>query len=60
MNETVHRLVQGAEHLYPHELEQRYPRILNQIVELWDSPRMEAYFLDLMIDTRGDRQGFSR
>lgn len=58
MNEDVLKIIQGAEHLYPHELEKRFSRILNKIVELWDTPQMEAYFLELLVDSRGNRHGF--
>ncbi len=60
MNEMMWKLVQGKDRLYPHELEKQYPRILNKIIEMWDTPQMEAYFLDLMVDKRGDRQGFPK
>lgn len=61
MNETMLNLVQGKEQLYPHELGRQFPRILHKIVELWDTPQMEPYFTELMIDNRGgSRQGFPR
>lgn len=58
MNEKILHLLDQREELYPHALEQNFPRILNHIVELWGSQEAEAYFNDLLIDTRGDRQGF--
>lgn len=45
---------------YPHALEQKYERILDKIDELWDSPEIDSYFSDLIIDTRGGRQGFPK
>lgn len=61
MNETMLKLVHGRKDLYPHELEKRFPRILNRIVELWETPQMDTYFTELMIDTRGgSRQGFPK
>lgn len=61
MNETMLKFVQGRHDLYPHELEKRFQRILNRIVELWETPQMDAYFTELMIDTRGGtRQGFPK
>jgi ankyrin repeat protein len=45
---------------YPHALEQKYERILTKIDELWDTPEIDAYFSDLIIDTRGGRQGFPK
>lgn len=58
MNEKILQLLDNHVELYPHELELHFPRILNRIVELWDSKDAEAYFNDLMIDNRGGRQGF--
>jgi len=44
---------------YPRELARQYPAILNKIVALWTSETIDAYFTDLIMDTRGDqRQGF--
>ncbi|MBI5659101.1 MAG: ankyrin repeat domain-containing protein [Nitrosomonadales bacterium] len=58
MNDTMFGLVMGKDHLYPHALEKQFPRIVYKIVELWDTPQMEAYFTDLMVDKRGGRKGF--
>lgn len=61
MNEAMLKLVHGRNDLYPHELEKKFLRILNRIVELWETPQMDAYFTELMIDTRGGtRQGFPK
>lgn len=44
---------------YPRELARLYPAILNKIVDLWESEAIDAYFSDLILDTRHDqRQGF--
>lgn len=43
---------------YPYALESKYERILLQIVELWETPKVNLYFSDLLIDKRGGRQGF--
>jgi uncharacterized protein len=58
MNEAILKLVQGEKSSYPHELEKQYPRVLGKIVELWDTPQIDAYFVDLLVDKRGGRQGF--
>jgi hypothetical protein len=43
----------------PLVLAQQYPRILNRIVELWKRPlKCDDYLEELIIDKRGDRQGF--
>ena len=48
---------------YPQMLEEKFPHVLEKLVELWDSPDIEAYFADLLQpDGRGggrwDREGF--
>ena len=59
MNNEMLALLYGEESLYPHSLEKHHPRVLEKIVRLWYSPQMENFLLELMVDTRGDRQGFS-
>jgi hypothetical protein len=47
------------EPLQPKELALRYPRIVNQIARYWRLPtQMDKYFQDLLMDARGNRQGF--
>jgi len=42
----------------PHQLPERFPRIMNQIALLWRRPvQLDRYFEELLIDRRGDRQG---
>jgi uncharacterized protein len=61
MNETMWKLVQETDLLYPHNLEQQFPRILHKIIDLWETPQMESYFTELLIDNRGGtRQGFPK
>ncbi|OIP13174.1 MAG: hypothetical protein AUK53_06715 [Betaproteobacteria bacterium CG2_30_59_46] len=44
---------------YPYALEQKFARILNKIVELWDTPEIDDYFGELMVAKRGkEQQGF--
>jgi hypothetical protein len=45
---------------YPRALEERFERILSKIDELWDSPQLQDYFTELIIDKRGGRQGFPK
>jgi len=45
---------------YPHALEDHFDRILSKIDELWDSPEIDHYFSELIIDKRGGRQGFPK
>ena len=49
----------GNGKIYPHLLEEKFPRVFNKILELWQTPHIEAYLQDLLVDKRaGDRQGF--
>lgn len=53
------KLFSLAPERYPQKLESRFPRILNQLLANWDSPHEQEEFLrDLVVDTRGNRQGF--
>lgn len=58
MDEKLLHMLNGRENLYPKKLEQQYPRVLNRILELWYSLEIDDYFTELLVDTRGDRQGF--
>jgi hypothetical protein len=41
------------------ELSVRFPDVLNRIADVWDSPgRAERCFDELLLDSRGTRQGF--
>lgn len=43
----------------PNALALKYPRIANRIAEIWNRPvQCERYLDDLLMDLRGDRQGF--
>jgi hypothetical protein len=43
----------------PIKLSQEFPRIVNTIAMLWNQPlRCDDYLLSLLIDLRGNRQGF--
>lgn len=43
---------------YPEQIEQRFPRILVQIVAQWGKPELDAYLNELMLPDRPGRQGF--
>lgn len=62
MNEKLLHLLDGHEELYPLNLEEKFARVMNRIVDLWDSKEIDDYFNELMIDTRGgaSRQGFPK
>jgi hypothetical protein len=43
----------------PKELASRYPRIVNKIARDWRVPsQLDRYLQELLMDTRGNRQGF--
>lgn len=59
MNEKLAQYLKGYESKYPHQLEAQFGRILDRIVELWESPEMEGYFSNLMFGSgRSNRRGF--
>lgn len=59
MNEQLSSYLAAAPELYPHHLEERFPRLVTKLVSAWDSPeKAAAVFDDLLIDRRGGRQGF--
>jgi ankyrin repeat protein len=61
MNEKLLQLLDGQEEFYPLNLEEKYARVMNRIVELWDTKEIDDYFTELMIDNRGGtRQGFPK
>ena len=59
MNPQLLELFNGKESLYPHHLTTRHPRIIEMIISLCGSPEFDAYLRNLLLDDRGDRQGFS-
>ncbi|MDO8988667.1 MAG: ankyrin repeat domain-containing protein [Sideroxyarcus sp.] len=59
MNPRLLSLLDGKEDLYPQILEERFPRVFNKLLELWQTPHIDVYLQDLMMDKRGgDREGF--
>ncbi len=59
MDEKIHSLFNINSVHYPRELERQYPRILKKIVDLWTSAKVDDYFSELIMNTRGgQRQGF--
>ncbi|MBI3902844.1 MAG: ankyrin repeat domain-containing protein [Nitrosomonadales bacterium] len=58
INPRVALLFKNLPDKHPRTLERDYPHILNRLMQLWAMPEFEPYMHDLMIDKRGDRQGF--
>jgi len=44
---------------YPRHLEVRHPRILERIAQLWGTSQLDGHLQELLIDSRGTRQGFA-
>ena len=59
MNDKMARILSAAQDIYPHRLEAAFPNLVEKIATLWNDPAMESCFTDLMLDQRGNRQGFS-
>ncbi|MBI4807811.1 MAG: ankyrin repeat domain-containing protein [Nitrosomonadales bacterium] len=59
MNPRLLNLLNGDKDLYPTLLETRFPRVFSKLLELWQTPYIDGYLQDLMVDKRGgDRDGF--
>lgn len=58
---TVRWLFAQPKDLLPKTLAREYPRIVNQIADLWEqTDACVKYLDDLLIDHRGTRQGFPK
>jgi hypothetical protein len=59
MNPRLLNLLNGDVDLYPKMLEAKFPRVFNKLLELWQTPHIDEYLDDLMVDKRGGtRAGF--
>lgn len=58
LDEKVEPRKGPVEHLQVRAALEDYPRISARIEQLWGTPDCEAYLNSLVIDTRGNRQGF--
>jgi hypothetical protein len=56
--DTLRWLAQLPREVRPLELFHTYPRIANQLAALGNAAAVSAFVGDLLIDKRGDRQGF--
>lgn len=58
---SVRWLFQLPKEILPKTLAREYPRIINQIADLWENPDACVKYLDaLLMDDRGTRQGFPK
>ena len=63
MSDQLKELMRGHEDKYPQQLVKQFPRIVNQIISLWNTPdEMTAYFEKLLVTDRqrSRRQGFPK
>ncbi len=60
MDQRLLQILDNREQNYPHALEKQFPRVFGRIMELWDSPEIDAYFTDLLVSSRPNRQGFPK
>lgn len=58
MNTALLAILNNNVENYPHALEQQFPRILDKIMSLWDTPDIDNYFAELMVSKRINRLGF--
>ena len=57
-NPRLAKILADRPEKYPYALEQQFPRIVERMMELWGTDAANQYFLDLLVDRRGDRKGF--
>ena len=55
---ALHEMLGKDDAQYPTQIENRFPRILEKLVSLWNKPELDAYLNELMVSERHDRQGF--
>ncbi|MBU0594895.1 MAG: hypothetical protein ABIG70_14340 [Pseudomonadota bacterium] len=48
-----------ADSTYTSEIEKNFPRIVEKLTMLWGHDGISAFLSHLLIDDRGDRQGFT-
>jgi hypothetical protein len=59
MNEKVLKVLNNRADYYPHQLEAKFPHILEKLTIMWDSPEFDTYLNKFMLDKRDHaRQGF--
>ncbi len=59
MDERLFKLLGSNDAVYPHLIEEKFPRVFTKILELIETSHIDAYLGDLMVDKRsGDRAGF--
>lgn len=59
MNEQFLHKLGNKEDYYPRVLENKFPRVFDKIFQLWNTPALEPYLDELMMDSRnGQRKGF--
>ncbi len=59
MNQQLLNLVNGDESHYPHQLALEHPRVLELIIASSHTNEFSTYLNSLLLDDRGNRQGFS-
>jgi ankyrin repeat protein len=59
MNLRLLNLLGSKEEIYPHMLEEKFPRVFNMLLDLWETKGIDAYLQDLLLNSRdGGREGF--
>lgn len=59
MDQRLFKLLGNNDAIYPHLIEEKFPRVFAKILELIETSHIDAYLGDLMVDKfSGDRAGF--
>ncbi len=59
LNPRVILLYKNLPDKFPHVLARDYRHVLNRLMQFWALPEFDVYMLDLVIDKRDGRRGFS-
>ncbi len=58
MDQRLLGILGGDAEKYPFHLESKYPRVFGKIISLWNTPELDAYFVELLVNDRVERAGF--
>ncbi|XZG70808.1 ankyrin repeat domain-containing protein [Chitinibacteraceae bacterium HSL-7] len=58
LEQSFRRVLDTFQDAYPQQLVTGFPRVAAQLVDFWGSEQFDGYLQSLLIDDRGDRQGF--
>lgn len=58
MNELLLKMLHQNTRMYPTRFAERFPRLLNKMMDLWGTNACTEFFSELLVSDRTDREGF--